>query len=80
MKAVVTLAVFLRAVPVSAGELAGRVLDAASGRPIVGATVTADERGTRTDEQGLFRLPGGGTLVFARPAIFEEKSLLGSSR
>ncbi len=72
MKAVVTLAVFLRAVPVSAGELAGRVLDAASGRPIVGATVTADDRGTRTDEQGLFRLPGGETLRVRAPGYLRR--------
>ncbi len=72
VKAVVTLAVFLLAVPVSAGELAGRVLDAASARPIVGATVTADDRVTRTDEQGLFRLPGGDTLRVRAPGYLRR--------
>ncbi len=41
----------------AAGELVGRVLDAATGRPIAGATVSIGVRSIKTSEAGSFSLP-----------------------
>ena len=41
---------------VQAEEVPGRVLDAATGRPLAGANVQAGDRGTTTDAQGRFKV------------------------
>ncbi len=70
-------AVALRPVSPSAGELTGRVVDAATRRPIVGATVSIRGRSVKTTEVGSFSLnnlaPGNYQINVARAGFSEEQ-------
>ncbi|TLM61167.1 MAG: GTP-binding protein [Deltaproteobacteria bacterium] len=48
--------------------MSGRVVDAATQRPIAGALVTIDDQVTVSDEHGLFMWPGDGEKIAARAA------------
>ena len=51
----------------AAQDRQGTVIDATTGAPIVGATVTVGERTVLTDAQGHFHLDGAGTLQARAP-------------
>jgi hypothetical protein len=61
--------------PVWPEDLAGQVLDAATGRPIAGAYVTSNGQVVRTDGQGAFRLAGAGDAVRLRAPGYLRKEV-----
>jgi Putative glycosyl hydrolase domain len=74
MGLVVLLGLVLAA-PAWAENLAGQVLDAATGKPIVGAHVTSDGNVVQTDGQGVFRLTGAGEAVKFRAPGYLRKDV-----
>jgi hypothetical protein len=53
--------------PIPGDALVGRVVDAATGRPLAGASVTADGNVVQTDAQGVFRARLGQSLRLRAP-------------
>lgn len=75
MKApVLFLSVLLAALPGRAEQtVSGSVLDAATGKPIAGATVTFAGNAVRTDEQGAFHSSGEGDVVGVRAPGYRRR-------
>ncbi len=67
MTALVVLLALLLAPPAQAEDLVGKVVDAATDRPIAGAHVTSDGEVAYTDGQGVFRSKAGETVGLRAP-------------
>jgi len=57
----------------AAQDVTGRVLDAATGKPIAGATVTFAGNPVQSDEQGAFHASGEGDVIRVRASGYQRK-------
>jgi len=70
------VALLIAASSISAEQIvSGSVLDAATGQPIAGATVTFAGRAIRTDERGAFQVGGEGDAIGVRASGYRRESL-----
>jgi hypothetical protein len=73
---VVLVSLLVLALRVSAEQIvSGSVVDATTGEPIVGATVTLAGHATQTDEQGAFSASGNGDVVGVRAPGYRRANL-----